>query len=75
MINLPGLAAAYLYTYVEIHAHVILAQEEHIYIMDAAAVSSICSGTFYDKKVLTKVFLVIILLLQLTIQYVPCFYI
>ena len=54
-----------------LHCHIFLpmneiyarTQEEQIYIMDVFAVSSICSGTFYDKKVLTKVFLVITLFL------------
>ena len=47
----------------EIYVPIIRTQEQQIYIMDAFAVSSICSGTFYDKKVLTKVFLVITLFL------------
>ena len=34
---------------------IIYTQEDQIYIMDASAVNNICNGTFYDKKVLTKV--------------------
>ena len=36
-------------------------QEKQIYIMDVSAVNNICSGTFYENKVLTKVCLVITL--------------
>ena len=36
---------------------ILLALQVFTVIMDAAAISSICSGTFYENKILTKVYI------------------